>query len=66
MACAVLLEVMRALVVDEHRPLLHPVIFLFNGAEENILQASHGFITQHPWAHEVLFFKVTSHTDRVC
>lgn len=54
-ACAVLLEIMRAFVLDNEQPLLHPVIFLFNGAEENILQASHGFITQHPWAKQVFF-----------
>lgn len=54
-ACAIMLEILRAVAVEE-TPLLHPLIFLFNGAEENVLQASHGFITQHEWAKQVKAF----------
>ncbi len=44
---AVMLEMARALAMTpKDQPLLHSVIFNFNGAEETILQASHGFITQ--------------------
>lgn len=46
--CAVLLEVLRALAAAR-RPLRHDAVFLFNGAEENIMQASHAFITQHKY-----------------
>jgi len=53
-ACAVLLELMRAVVAKKQHPLLHPIVFLFNGAEENILQASHAFVTQHHWAKQVV------------
>lgn len=47
-----MLEVLRVLSQEEKR-LRHSVLFLFNGAEETPLQASHGFITQHPWAENV-------------
>ncbi|XP_075981699.1 endoplasmic reticulum metallopeptidase 1-like isoform X2 [Anticarsia gemmatalis] len=53
--CAVLLETLRALAAAR-RPLRHDAVFLFNGAEENILQASHAFVTQHPWARAARAF----------
>ncbi|KAH8301329.1 hypothetical protein KR059_000274 [Drosophila kikkawai] len=45
----VMLEVLRQMAISE-TPFEHPLVFLFNGAEENPLQGSHGFITQHKWA----------------
>uniref|UniRef100_A0A671YCW3 Endoplasmic reticulum metallopeptidase 1 n=1 Tax=Sparus aurata TaxID=8175 RepID=A0A671YCW3_SPAAU len=54
-SCAVMLEVLHSLA-NQSTPFHHGVVFLFNGAEENILQASHGFITQHPWAKQVRAF----------
>ncbi|XP_037717354.1 endoplasmic reticulum metallopeptidase 1-like isoform X2 [Drosophila subpulchrella] len=45
----VMLEVLRQMSISETK-FMHPLVFLFNGAEENPLQASHGFITQHKWA----------------
>ncbi|KPJ07504.1 Endoplasmic reticulum metallopeptidase 1 [Papilio machaon] len=46
--CAVALEALRALLAAP-RPLRHDLVLLLNGAEENILQASHAFITTHKY-----------------
>lgn len=51
--CAVMVELLRVLAKDPS--LKRPVIFLFNGGEEIILQASHGFVTQHPWSKEAKY-----------
>ncbi|XP_062134527.1 endoplasmic reticulum metallopeptidase 1-like [Drosophila sulfurigaster albostrigata] len=44
-----MLEVMRLLATSEET-FEHPVVFLFNGAEEQPLQGSHAFISQHKWS----------------
>uniref|UniRef100_A0A0K8UDN5 Endoplasmic reticulum metallopeptidase 1 n=1 Tax=Bactrocera latifrons TaxID=174628 RepID=A0A0K8UDN5_BACLA len=51
---AIMLETIRVLSKSD-KPLRNPVVFLFNGAEENPLQASHAFITQHKWAKYIKY-----------
>lgn len=51
-SCCVMLEVLRIMSRQE-KINRHSVIFLFNGAEETPLQASHGFVTQHKWAKDI-------------
>ncbi|XP_017474395.1 PREDICTED: endoplasmic reticulum metallopeptidase 1-like isoform X2 [Rhagoletis zephyria] len=45
----IMLETLRVISKAE-QPLMHPIVFLFNGAEESNLLASHAFITRHKWA----------------
>ncbi|XP_014243582.1 endoplasmic reticulum metallopeptidase 1-like isoform X1 [Cimex lectularius] len=54
-SCGVMLELLRVISLSSS-PLKNNIIFLFNGAEENLLQGSHAFITQHKWAEEVKCF----------
>lgn len=54
-SCAIMLEVLEVLT-QSATPFRHNLLFLFNGAEENMLPGSHGFITQHEWAEEARAF----------
>jgi len=49
-----MIELLRALAHGE--PLEHAVVFNFNGGEETINQAAHGFITKHEWAPTIRAF----------
>ncbi|TMW65006.1 hypothetical protein Poli38472_009173 [Pythium oligandrum] len=51
---AIMVELLRyfAMVPPSHASL----VFNFNGAEETIMQAAHGFITQHPWTKNIRAF----------
>uniref|UniRef100_A0A7E4V4F5 FXNA-like protease n=1 Tax=Panagrellus redivivus TaxID=6233 RepID=A0A7E4V4F5_PANRE len=56
-SCAIMLELIRILGHDKATTdVTHDVIFLFNGAEEAGLLASHGFITQHGYRHPIKGF----------
>lgn len=45
-----MLEVARTLVADPETRLAAPLVFLFNGGEETILLAAHGFMATSKWA----------------
>lgn len=53
--CVIMLELLTILSRKETRN-RHAIIFVFNGAEEIGLRASHGFITQHKWAKDIKAF----------
>lgn len=53
--CVIMLELLSILSTRETRN-RHSIIFVFNGAEETGLRASHGFITQHKWAKDIKAF----------
>lgn len=48
---AVMLESIRVLSQTNDLKLDTALVFLFNGAEESLQDASHLFITQHEWRH---------------
>ncbi|KAH8386241.1 hypothetical protein KR200_007728, partial [Drosophila serrata] len=45
----VMLETLR-LMATSGEPFLHPIVFLFNGAEEQPFHGSHSFIKNHRWS----------------
>uniref|UniRef100_M4C1N7 Uncharacterized protein n=1 Tax=Hyaloperonospora arabidopsidis (strain Emoy2) TaxID=559515 RepID=M4C1N7_HYAAE len=51
---AIMMELLRLMVLDPPRHAT--LVFNFNGAEETIMQAAHGFITQHPWTDTIRAF----------
>ena len=55
-SCAIMLEVLRALSRSPPDTIKYGVIFLFNGAEESVLEGGHGFVTQHPLAKRIKAF----------
>lgn len=48
---AVMLETIRVLSQTPDLQMNTALVFLFNGAEESLQDASHLFITQHEWRH---------------
>ncbi|EME26091.1 peptidase [Galdieria sulphuraria] len=53
-ACGVMLEMLNSWIRHPNTSeLKHPVIFLFNGAEETFLNGAHGFVTSWKWITKV-------------
>ena len=51
---AVLLELARVLVSSPNIQLSAPILFLFNGGEETLMQAAHGFVhSGHEWVKDI-------------
>ncbi|KAE9417554.1 hypothetical protein Angca_008281, partial [Angiostrongylus cantonensis] len=55
-SCALMMELIRLLARQPDMLTKYDVVFLFNGAEESILQGAHGFITQHRWRDDIRAF----------
>lgn len=51
---AIMMELLRLAVLSP--PKHAALVFNFNGAEETIMQAAHGFITSHPWTETIRAF----------
>ncbi|KAJ0410024.1 hypothetical protein ATCC90586_000883 [Pythium insidiosum] len=51
---AIMMELLR--YYSRQPPKHAAIVFNFNGAEETILQAAHGFITQHKWTQDIRAF----------
>lgn len=51
---AIMMELLRLATVAP--PAFGALVFNFNGAEETIMQAAHGFITQHAWTESIRAF----------
>ncbi|GLE05600.1 hypothetical protein PINS_up014632 [Pythium insidiosum] len=51
---AIMVELLR--YYSQQPPKHAAIVFNFNGAEETILQAAHGFITQHKWTKDIRAF----------
>lgn len=49
----VFLEIARALIANPETKLVAPLVFLFNGGEETLLLAAHGFMQHSKWASKV-------------
>ncbi|CAI4229469.1 unnamed protein product [Auanema sp. JU1783] len=54
-SCSIMIEILTYFSAHQET-LKYDIVFLFNGAEEYGLHASHGFITQHPWRHYIRAF----------
>ena len=56
-SCAIMLHLIDIFATKVASSRYHyNLIFLFNGAEESYLPASHGFVKRHPWAQNISMF----------
>eukprot|EP00873_Tetraselmis_striata_P008171 jgi/Tetstr1/428435/TSEL_018449.t1 len=49
----IMLEAARLVIDSDAARPMTPLIFLFNGGEETLSQAAHGFAAHHPWAKSI-------------